>query len=136
MFSTQRRKTFKVAVEGNIGSGKTTLIKSFENDPNVDVWPEPVQKWRNIQGQNALVCCPYSYKLDHEVFTGTNVYCLFYSLQALMYEDPTRWSLTLQTYVQLTMLETHLETTPKPVKMMERSLYSAKYCFVENLKQR
>ena len=24
-----------------------------------------------------------------------------------MYEDPSRWSLTFQTYVQLTMLETH-----------------------------
>jgi hypothetical protein len=26
-----------------------------------------------------------------------------------MYEDPTRWSLTLQTYVQLTMLQNHLK---------------------------
>lgn len=34
------------------------------------------------------------------------VVCLF--LQALMYQDPERWGITLQTYVQLTMLDTHL----------------------------
>ena len=28
-----------------------------------------------------------------------------------MYEDPTRWALTLQTYVQLTMLEQHEHQT-------------------------
>ena len=28
-----------------------------------------------------------------------------------MYEDPSRWSLTLQTYIQLTMLEHHKKET-------------------------
>ena len=53
-----------------------------------------------------------------------------------MYDDPQRWSLTFQTYVQLTMMELHERKTvdPKAVKMMERSIYSAKYCFVENLR--
>ena len=49
--------------------------------------------------------------------------------------DHCRWSLTFQTYVQLTMLETHTKTSDQPVKMMERSLYSAKYCFVDNLRK-
>lgn len=30
------------------------------------------------------------------------------SPQALMYQDPQRWGITLQTYVQLTMLDRHL----------------------------
>lgn len=34
----------------------------------------------------------------------------FLSPQALMYQDPKRWGLTLQTYVQLTMLERHLSS--------------------------
>ncbi|KAG8544364.1 hypothetical protein GDO81_022607 [Engystomops pustulosus] len=50
-----------------------------------------------------------------------------------MYMDPTRWGLTLQTYVQLTMLDVHTKPTAAPVKMMERSIHSAKYIFVENL---
>ncbi|XP_047007599.1 thymidine kinase 2, mitochondrial isoform X4 [Ictalurus punctatus] len=52
---------------------------------------------------------------------------------ALMYEDPARWGLTLQTYIQLTVLDHHLSKITAPVRMMERSLYSAKYIFVENL---
>lgn len=31
-------------------------------------------------------------------------------LQALMYQDPERWGITLQTYIQLTMLESHLSS--------------------------
>ncbi|KAH9362443.1 hypothetical protein HPB48_020147 [Haemaphysalis longicornis] len=50
-----------------------------------------------------------------------------------MYKDPKRWGLTFQTYVQLTMMQLHLEPVPSPVKIMERSLHSARYVFVENL---
>ncbi|XP_014030997.1 thymidine kinase 2, mitochondrial isoform X2 [Salmo salar] len=70
------------------------------------VLTEPVSKWRNVRGHNPL---------------------------GLMYQDPTRWGITLQTYVQLTMLDRHLSTMSAPVRMMERSIYSAKYIFVENL---
>ncbi|XP_064641117.1 thymidine kinase 2, mitochondrial-like [Lineus longissimus] len=97
---------FTVAVEGNIGSGKTNMLRYFESNPFCETWTEPVNKWRDVQGHNAL---------------------------AMMYLDPHRWSLTFQTYVQLTMLQTHTQKQFKPVKLMERSIYSAKYCFVENL---
>jgi len=101
------RKAFTVAVEGNIGSGKTTFLNRFcpETD-NVDVLAEPVDRWRNVRGNNLL---------------------------AMMYEDPTRYSLLFQTYVQLTMLERHNQPCDKDAKIMERSLLSARYCFVENL---
>lgn len=108
--------------------------------------------------------------------------------QGLMYQDPSRWGLTLQTYVQLTMLDRHvipmactsplslpysqlvemiymyhflfcstemslrllwnanhdcnnllfffLSPQSAPIRMMERSIYSAKYIFVENLYKR
>ncbi|KAK2191224.1 hypothetical protein NP493_55g04000 [Ridgeia piscesae] len=75
-------KQFTVLVEGNIGSGKTGLLEHFRDAPFTEVIKEPVDRWRNIQGHNAL---------------------------ALMYEDPSRWALTLQTYVQLTMLQRHLQ---------------------------
>jgi len=91
-------------VEGNIGAGKSAFLDRFNSFPNVQVLKEPVEKWRNVNGNNLL---------------------------QKMYEDPQRWSLTFQTYVQLTMLEQHLMAT-QPVKLMERSLFSARYCFVEN----
>lgn len=57
------------------------------------------------------------------------------NLQDLMYQDPKRWSFTFQSYVQLTMLQNHLKATSRPIKMIERSIYSARYCFVEKLTQ-
>lgn len=101
----QDRKT-AICVEGNIASGKTTCLEYFSKTANVEVLPEPISKWRNVRGHNPL---------------------------ALMYQDPKRWGITLQTYVQLTMLERHLLSGSAPVRMMERSIFSAKYIFVENL---
>lgn len=44
-----------------------------------------------------------------------------------MYKEPNRWAMPFQTYVTLTMLQTHTMATEKPVKLMERSMYSAKF---------
>jgi len=107
--SNPPRRPFTVLVEGNIGSGKSTYLKHFSKlSKKVDIITEPVDKWRDLNSHNLL---------------------------HMMYEDPNRWSLTFQTYVQLTMLETHTKTSDQAVKMMERSLYSAKYCFVDNLRK-
>lgn len=95
-----------ICIEGNIASGKTTCLEYFGKTNNIEVLTEPISKWRNVRGHNPL---------------------------ALMYQNPKRWGLTLQTYVQLTMLDRHHAPICAPVRMMERSLFSAKYIFVENL---
>ncbi|XP_056147697.1 thymidine kinase 2, mitochondrial isoform X2 [Lampris incognitus] len=95
-----------ICVEGNIASGKSTCLEYFNKTSNMEVLIEPVSKWRNVHGHNPL---------------------------GLMYQDPSRWGITLQTYIQLTMLDGHLSTISAPVRMMERSIYSSKYIFVENL---
>jgi deoxyadenosine/deoxycytidine kinase len=100
-------RPFTVLVEGNIGAGKSLFLNRFKNIPHVQILQEPVEKWRNVNGNNLL---------------------------HLMYQDPCRWSLAFQTYVQLTMLENHCESV-YPIKLMERSIYSARFCFVENLKE-
>jgi len=102
-----KTRPFTVVVEGNIGSGKTTFLEHFKKfSDEVEILAEPVDKWRDVKGHNLL---------------------------QMMYENPSRWSLTFQTYVQLTMLQNHTMDTSKNVKLMERSIFSAKYCFVENL---
>ncbi|KAG1926699.1 thymidine kinase 2, mitochondrial [Pimephales promelas] len=63
----------------------------------------------------------------------THLSPFYTNMQGLMYQDPTRWGLTLQTYVQLTMLDRHVKPMSLPIRMLERSIYSAKYIFVENL---
>ncbi|XP_076044449.1 thymidine kinase 2, mitochondrial-like [Oratosquilla oratoria] len=106
MYDHCKRPKFTVCVEGNIGSGKTTLLEYFASVGDVEILAEPVDKWRNVNGHNLL---------------------------DLMYKDPHRWAHLFQAYVQLTMMEQHLKNTLSPVKLIERSLYSARYCFVENL---
>ena len=103
-------RPFTVLVEGNIGSGKTTYLNHFTKfQQDIDIVMEPVEEWRNLNNKHNLL--------------------------QMMYEDPGRWSLMFQTYVQLTMLKNHTRISHKPVKMMERSLFSAKYCFAENLRR-
>ncbi|KAG7512671.1 thymidine kinase 2, mitochondrial isoform X1 [Solea senegalensis] len=99
-------KKMVICIEGNIASGKTTCLEYFSKSSNIEVLTEPVSKWRNVRGHNPL---------------------------ALMYQDPERWGITLQTYIQLTLLDRHLSSISAPVRMMERSIFSAKYIFVENL---
>merc|ERR1719412_2553474 len=104
----EKKRPFTVVVEGNIGSGKTTFLDHFMKNEMVEVVTEPVEEWRNVGGHNLL---------------------------QLMYENPSRWSHMFQSYVQLTMLKNHVEgiSSKKQIKLMERSLFSARHCFVENL---
>lgn len=104
----ERRQPITIAVEGNVGCGKTTFLESCKQFTDATVLIEPVSTWRDMKGQNLL---------------------------ALMYRDPKRWGLAFQTYVQLTMMQLHLARVESTVKLMERSLQSARYVFVENLHQ-
>ena len=90
-------KPFTVFIEGNIGSGKTTFLNHFQKFDEVCLLTEPVEKWRNCGGVNLL---------------------------DLMYKEPYRWAMPFQTYVTLTMLNMHTQQTKKPVKLMERSMFS------------
>jgi len=48
-----RRHPFTVVVEGNIGSGKTTFLQRFSDlNDEVTVLAEPVDRWRNVHGEN------------------------------------------------------------------------------------
>ncbi|KAJ3639510.1 hypothetical protein Zmor_002867 [Zophobas morio] len=99
-------RPYTVIVEGNIGSGKTTFLNYFQQFDDVNVLAEPVNKWRNCNGYNLL---------------------------EKMYIDPKKWSFTFQSYVQLTILQHHTLMTRHPIKLMERSIYSARNCFVEQM---
>lgn len=54
----------------------------------------------------------------------------------LKLKDPDRFQFPFQSYATLTRLIQHLKETDKPIKIMERSLLTARYCFVETLKDR
>lgn len=177
--SQNNQKKLRISIEGNIASGKSTIIEylkrccqtiepitNLENNTNkkleiksdfnelnkdikfftkknvnLKVYTEPVDKWRDLNGHNLL---------------------------EYMYKDTKRSSFAFHSYVQLTMLENHLKVSQplsngienqkfsedcydsenvKPnenafnhnskdrfnINVMERSIYSAKYCFLENI---
>lgn len=43
-----------------------------------------------------------------------------------MYKEPERWAMPFQSYVTLTMLQSHVHATNKPIKLMERSIFSSR----------
>lgn len=97
-----------IVVEGNIGCGKSTFSQYLSKNPNVEIYPEPLQRWRNVNGNNLL---------------------------QMFYSNPVQYAFPFQLYAALTMLETHKKTSLKPFKIMERSILSIKNCFIEDLKQ-
>ncbi|KAG5861415.1 hypothetical protein JTB14_012475 [Gonioctena quinquepunctata] len=104
---TPTDRPFRVSIEGNIGAGKSTLIKYFQNMPEIETYPEPLEWWRNLEGHNLL---------------------------DLMYSDITEWLRVFQSYVQFTRL---MVQTTKPtsssttVQMFERSIQNNRFCFLE-----
>lgn len=104
-----QQQPFTICVEGNIGSGKTTLLNYFNKTQttSMSILSEPVELWRNCRGVNLL-----------ENF----------------YKDPYRWAMPFQTYVILTMEQNHMKKINKPIKFMERSIFSSNICFIKTLK--
>lgn len=102
-----------VSIEGNIGSGKSTIInylKTIEND-NIVFVDEPVEEWLNIKsnGKNAL---------------------------ELFYEDQDKNSFWFQVLAYITRLRNLLETVknnPNKIIITERSIYTDKYVFAQML---
>ncbi|GBP29045.1 Deoxynucleoside kinase [Eumeta japonica] len=97
--SATNQRPFTVFVEGNIGSGKTTFLEHFQQFDDVTLFTEPVQQWRDLRGWNLL---------------------------EMMYKDPSKWAMAFQAYVSLTMLDMHRRPTSTPIKLMERSIFSAR----------
>lgn len=100
-------RRFNIVVEGNIGCGKSTLLNYFKGSNDIEVVPEPVEKWCNIGGTNLL---------------------------DLMYRDPEKWMFSFQSYAMLTFLQSECDVSEKMIRMSERSVHSAKHVFMEAAK--
>ena len=98
-----------IVVEGNIGVGKTTFLKMLSSFlQNANIISEACDEWQNISGYNLL-----------------DAY----------YKNNCRWACTFQLYVLMTGIR-KLQNAINDncdLYIMERSLYSSKYCFVKNL---
>ncbi|CAH8359417.1 unnamed protein product [Eruca vesicaria subsp. sativa] len=106
----KKRLTF--CVEGNISVGKSTFLQRIANETIelrdlVEIVPEPVDKWQDVGP-------------DH-----FNILDAFYS-------EPQRYAYTFQNYVFVTRLMQEKESASgvKPLRLMERSVFSDRMVFV------
>ena len=99
-------------VEGNIGSGKSTLCRMLkkELEEEAEVIYEPVDKWRST--------------IDN--VSGNNILQNFYV-------DQHRWSYSFQTYTFLTRMEDVMKKQEKSLRFIERSIYTDKLVFARSL---
>lgn len=97
-----------IIVEGNIGAGKSTFLRLLHEILGTQVVYEPNAKWQNIDGENLL---------DY------------------FYKDSPRWAYTFQSYAFVTRImaqEDAYKKDPQPFQILERSVYSDRYCFAKN----
>jgi len=90
------------ALEGNIGAGKTTMMKIIgQYFTSVEFVEEPVSQWQNLGGMNLL-----------DAF----------------YSDPERWGFSFEFYSMLSKIKALLNAanSDKPVIVIERSILSNK----------
>ncbi|XP_027938909.1 uncharacterized protein LOC114193353 [Vigna unguiculata] len=108
----QQKKRLTFCVEGNISVGKTTFLQRIANETIelrdlVEIVPEPVNKWQDVGP-------------DH------------FNILDAFYAEPQRYAYTFQNYVFVTRVMQERESSGgiKPLRLMERSVFSDRMVFV------
>lgn len=99
-------KKFNIFVEGNIGAGKTTLINKYLN------------------GDKFNVTYFHDYLLKFEELKNC-------SLPQMLYTNPQNWIFPYHSFMLLKMFKAHEKRIEESIKIMERSVFSLRYCFLE-----
>lgn len=117
MSSTNQNRPIIISIEGNIGSGKSTMLNHIRK--NYTQWnfiDEPVDSWLSLEDENGK------------------------SLLECFYEDKKRWSYTFQSsayitrYTNMTEAIKKWDTSKTNVFITERCLLTDRYVFAEMLR--
>ena len=103
-----------ISIEGNIGSGKSTLVDYLKNnytDKNIVYLQEPVDEWNNIKDENNI------------------------TILEKFYANQTKYSFAFQmmAYIsRLDLLRNSIKNNPNSIIITERSLFTDKYVFAKS----
>lgn len=101
----------KIYIEGNIGCGKSTLVKLlasyFKNDTRFGFIQEPVHEWTRFKDNS-----------------GENILDKFY-------KDQTKWSFPFQMNAFISRINS-IERDKSQIQIIERSVYTDRHCFAAN----
>ncbi|MCX5923721.1 MAG: deoxynucleoside kinase [Candidatus Dependentiae bacterium] len=101
-----------IFIEGNVGVGKSTFLRFLKDNLDMHVLYEPTELWQDVDGNDLL-----------EQF----------------FLDEKRWAYTFQSYVLITrvdqLLKDNQDFGSKAIRIVERSIYSGKYCFAQVAKE-
>ena len=110
----KKKKQIIISIDGNIGSGKSTIIKLLKEKfgDKLYIADEPVDKWVSMK----------------DIITGKNLLELFY-------EDKKRWSYTFQNYAYITRIMNLKEAINSGAEIIvtERSVETDKEIFAKML---
>lgn len=95
-------------IEGNIGCGKTTLIRNLKKSGNYEVIEEPLEEWKNIKNE------------DEENILG------------LFYKDGKKYAYLFQTIVFKSRIKSLDIEQTKAIRFSERSIWTDKNIFSKN----
>jgi len=100
----------RIYIEGNIGCGKTTLLKTLSTyfkNTNIAFITEPVDEWVKFEDEY-----------------GENILDKFY-------KDQPRWSFPFQMNAFISRIH-KLNKNEKEINFIERSVFTDRYCFAKN----
>lgn len=98
-----------ISIDGNIGSGKSTLIKKLQEKTNLVVITEPVDSWMKMYDEN-----------------GKNLLELFY-------ENQEKYAFLFQLTAYITRLQTWRDANQDNIIISERSIWTDFHVFAKML---